>query len=46
MACNVAMINVMQKCGMTLEATQKDQELLDDVPFDILYFAKFLKTDV
>lgn len=46
MACNVMMIKIMQKCGMTLEATQKDQELVDGEPFDILYFAKFVNTDV
>jgi RimJ/RimL family protein N-acetyltransferase len=46
MSCNVMMIKIMQKCGMTLEATQKDQELVDGEPFDILYFAKFVNTDV
>jgi RimJ/RimL family protein N-acetyltransferase len=41
MACNAGMIKVMMKCGMHLEATRKDQELLNGEPVDILYFAKF-----
>ena len=41
MACNAGMIKVMTKCGMHLEATRKDQELLNGEPVDILYFAKF-----
>ena len=45
LSCNVGMIKIMQTCGMTLEATQKDQELVDGEPFDILYFAKFINTD-
>ena len=43
MACNLGMIKVMEKCGMTLEATRKAQEMLDGQAVDILYFAKFLK---
>ena len=41
MACNAGMIKVMTKCGMHLEATRKDQELLNGELVDILYFAKF-----
>jgi len=41
MVCNEGMIKVFQHCGMTLEATRKDQELLDGKPVDILYFSKF-----
>ena len=38
---NVAMIKLMQKAGMSLEAIKKNQELLEGRPVDILYFAKF-----
>lgn len=41
MSCNKGMIKIMEKCCMKLEATQKAQELLDEEPMDILYFAKF-----
>ena len=41
MACNLGMIKVMQKCGMSLEATRTAQEMLDGQAVDILYFAKF-----
>ena len=41
MACNLGMIKVMEKCGMSLEATCKAQEMLDGQAVDILYFAKF-----
>jgi RimJ/RimL family protein N-acetyltransferase len=41
MACNAGLIKVTTKCGMHLEATRKDQELLNGEPVDILYFAKF-----
>jgi len=41
MACNKGMIKVLLKCGMSLEATRKDQELINGKPVDILYFAKF-----
>ena len=44
MSCNKGMIKIMEKCCMKLEATQKAQELLDEKPMDILYFAKFAPT--
>jgi RimJ/RimL family protein N-acetyltransferase len=46
MACNVGMVKIMERSGMHLEATRKAQELLDGQPVDILYFAKFVNTDV
>lgn len=41
MRSNVAMIRIMQRSGMSHEATRAKQELLDGVPEDLLYFAKF-----
>lgn len=46
MACNVGMVKIMERSGMHLEATRKAHELLDGQPVDVLYFAKFLNTDV
>ena len=44
MACNLGMIKLMEKCGMTLEATRKAQEMLDGQAVDLLYFSKFSKS--
>ena len=44
MACNLGMIKVMEKCGMSLEATRTAQEILDGQAVDLLYFAKFSKS--
>ena len=44
MACNLGMVKVMEKCGMTLEAIRKAQEMLDGQAVDLLYFAKFSKS--
>lgn len=41
MRCNQAMIKLMERSGMTLEAVQAKQELLDGIPQDLLYYAKF-----
>ena len=41
LSCNIAMIRIMERSGMQLEATRKSQEIIEDVPQDILYFAKF-----
>lgn len=38
---NVPMIKLMNKSGMHLEATKRDQEIYQGRPEDILYFAKF-----
>lgn len=46
MACNAGMVKIMERSGMHLEATRKAQELLDGQPVDVLYFAKFINTDV
>lgn len=41
MRANVAMIRIMERSGMMHESTRGEQELLDGVPQDLLYFAKF-----
>jgi ribosomal-protein-alanine N-acetyltransferase len=38
---NAAMVRIMERSGMMNEATRAEQELLDGVAQDILYFAKF-----
>jgi len=38
---NVAMLRIMQRFGMKHEATRFAQELIDGVPHDIVYYAKF-----
>lgn len=40
-ACNRAMVKLMERSGMKLEAVRKAQEIIDAQPEDILYFAKF-----
>lgn len=45
MRCNTAMIRIMEKSGMYLEAVREKQELLDCAPQDILYYCKFAKED-
>jgi ribosomal-protein-alanine N-acetyltransferase len=39
--CNVGMVRIMERSGMQLEAVRAHQELVDQVPQDVLYFAKF-----
>lgn len=41
LACNYGMIKLMERSGMSLEATRKAQELVDGRPEDMLFFAKF-----
>jgi [ribosomal protein S5]-alanine N-acetyltransferase len=41
MHCNTAMIRLMEKSGMTLEAVRPEQELLDGIPQDLVYYGKF-----
>lgn len=38
---NTAMVRIMEKAGLFLEATRCDQELVDGKPVDVVYFAKF-----
>ena len=41
MKANTAMVRIMEKSGMTLEAVRGGQELLEGKPQDLLYYAKF-----
>lgn len=41
MRCNLAMVRIMERSGMTLEAVRPAQELLDGVPQDLVYFGRF-----
>jgi ribosomal-protein-alanine N-acetyltransferase len=41
LACNVAMIRIIERSGMQLEAVRKSQEIIEGVPQDILHFARF-----
>jgi RimJ/RimL family protein N-acetyltransferase len=41
MRCNLAMVQIMERAGMSLEAVRPGQELLDADPQDLLYFGKF-----
>ena len=41
LACNHGMVTVMKRSGMQHEATRKAQEIVEDVPQDMLYFARF-----
>ncbi len=38
---NKAMVRIMQSCGMQPDGVRAKQELIDGIPQDILYFAKF-----
>ena len=38
---NVGMVRIMEKVGMSLEATRYRHELLDGQPVDVLYYSKF-----
>ncbi|XGB39054.1 MAG: GNAT family N-acetyltransferase [Cyanobacteria bacterium LVE1205-1] len=39
--CNIGMVRIMERSGMQLEAVRAQQELVDQVPQDLLYYAKF-----
>ena len=39
--CNVGMVRIMERSGMQLEAVRVQQELVDQVAHDALYYAKF-----
>lgn len=41
MRANTPMIRIMEKSGMVLEAVRYAQELLENKPQDLLYYAKF-----
>ena len=39
--CNVGMMKIMERSGMQIEAVRAKQELVDQIPQDVLYYAKF-----
>ena len=39
--CNVAMLRIMQDCGMQIDGVRLAQELVDGQAQDVLHFAKF-----
>lgn len=39
--CNFGMIRIFERAGMQLEAVRRAQELVDDQPQDIVYYARF-----
>jgi RimJ/RimL family protein N-acetyltransferase len=41
---NSAMVRIMEKSGMVLEAVRSKQELIDDQPVDLLYYACFARS--
>jgi RimJ/RimL family protein N-acetyltransferase len=41
LASNKGMINLMENSGMELEAVRKNQEIVEDKPVDVLYYAKW-----
>ena len=43
LACNVAMVRLMERSGMTLEGVRREQELVEGVPQDIVLYARFAR---
>ncbi len=41
LACNFGMIKIIKRSGMVLEAVRKSQEIINEQPVDMYYFAKF-----
>ena len=41
LACNIGMLRLMQRSGMVEEAVRREQELVDGVAQDIIYYARF-----
>jgi len=39
--CNIAMVKIMERSGMHIEAIRLQQEIVEGEPQDVLYFAKF-----
>ena len=42
LSCNKGMIRICEKVGMVPDGIRKNQELIKDKPYDIVYFAKFM----
>lgn len=41
LAVNISMVRIMERAGMKLEATRYDQEIVQGVPVNVVYYAKF-----
>jgi RimJ/RimL family protein N-acetyltransferase len=41
LALNIGMIRIMEKVGMQHEATRRAHEVVDGVPVDMAYYARF-----
>jgi RimJ/RimL family protein N-acetyltransferase len=41
MRCNIAMVHIMERSGMTLEAVRPQQELLEGVAQDLVFYGRF-----
>jgi len=41
MSCNIPMLRIMDRSGMTIDAVRSDHELLNGTPQDLIYFSKF-----
>lgn len=41
LSCNRAMVRIMERAGMTHEATRRAQEIVEGRPEDVLYYARF-----
>jgi len=41
LACNMAMVRLMERSGMTLEGTRRAQEIVDGQPQDIVLYGRF-----
>jgi RimJ/RimL family protein N-acetyltransferase len=41
LACNSAMLRIMQGCGMQADGVRARHEIFDDEPYDLVHFAKF-----
>lgn len=42
---NAAMVRIMERFGMQLEAVRREQELIEGQPVDLLYYARFAEHD-
>ena len=41
LSCNLGMLRILERSGMSLEATKKSQEVIDNTVVDVNYFCKF-----
>jgi ribosomal-protein-alanine N-acetyltransferase len=46
LSCNLAMRRIMEKSGMSLEAIRAEQEIIEGLAVDMLYFCKFSEENI